>query len=84
MLQMFGISLDPSSIFANVMHGLLYFLPIYMTTLVVGGIFEVIFATVRGHEVNEGFLVTSMLYTLIMPATAPLVAGGIGHHRLVW
>ncbi len=78
LLQMFGISLDPSSIFANVLHGLLYFLPIYITTLVAGGIFEVIFATVRGHEVNEGFLVTSMLYTLILPATTPLWQVALG------
>ncbi len=78
LLQMFGISLDPSSVFANVMHGLTYFLPIYIVTLVAGGIFEVIFATVRGHEVNEGFLVTSMLYTLIMPATAPLWQVALG------
>lgn len=77
-LQALGISLDPSSIFANVMHGLMYFLPIYIVTLVAGGIFEVIFATVRGHEVNEGFLVTSMLYTLIMPATAPLWQVALG------
>ncbi len=77
-LQMFGISLNPESVFANVMHGLMYFLPIYITTLVAGGIFEVIFATVRGHEVNEGFLVTSMLYTLIMPATAPLWQVALG------
>ncbi|WP_424830603.1 NADH:ubiquinone reductase (Na(+)-transporting) subunit B [Ruegeria sp.] len=78
LLQMFGISLDPSSLFANVIHGLLYFLPIYIVTLVAGGIFEVIFATVRGHEVNEGFLVTSMLYTLIMPATTPLWQVALG------
>ncbi|WP_170367306.1 NADH:ubiquinone reductase (Na(+)-transporting) subunit B [Ruegeria arenilitoris] len=77
-LQALGISLDPSSIFANVMHGLMYFLPIYIVTLVAGGTFEVIFATVRGHEVNEGFLVTSMLYTLIMPATAPLWQVALG------
>ncbi|NOD34415.1 MULTISPECIES: NADH:ubiquinone reductase (Na(+)-transporting) subunit B [unclassified Ruegeria] len=77
-LQTFGISLNPESIFANVMHGLMYFLPIYIVTLVAGGIFEVIFATVRGHEVNEGFLVTSMLYTLIMPATTPLWQVALG------
>ncbi|WP_170480063.1 NADH:ubiquinone reductase (Na(+)-transporting) subunit B [Ruegeria arenilitoris] len=77
-LQAIGISLNPESIFANVMHGLMYFLPIYIVTLVAGGIFEVIFATVRGHEVNEGFLVTSMLYTLIMPATAPLWQVALG------
>lgn len=78
LLQMFGISLDPSSLLANVLHGLLYFLPIYITTLVAGGIFEVIFATVRGHEVNEGFLVTSMLYTLILPASTPLWQVALG------
>lgn len=77
-LQVFGISLSPDSIFANVMHGLMYFLPIYIVTLVAGGIFEVIFATVRGHEVNEGFLVTSMLYALIMPATTPLWQVALG------
>ncbi|WP_170415656.1 NADH:ubiquinone reductase (Na(+)-transporting) subunit B [Ruegeria atlantica] len=77
-LQMFGISLNPNSIFANVIHGLMYFLPIYIVTLVAGGIFEVIFATVRGHEVNEGFLVTSMLYTLIMPASTPLWQVALG------
>jgi Na+-transporting NADH:ubiquinone oxidoreductase subunit B len=73
-----GIGFNPDSIFANMAHGFLYFLPIYVVTLVAGGIFEVIFALVRGHEVNEGFLVTSMLYTLILPATAPLWQVALG------
>ena len=30
------------------------------------------FALVRGHEINEGFLVTGMLYPLTLPATTPL------------
>ncbi|MCT4657377.1 MAG: NADH:ubiquinone reductase (Na(+)-transporting) subunit B [Cohaesibacter sp.] len=77
-LSALGIGFDPGNIFVNMAHGLLYFLPIYITTLVVGGIFEVIFATVRGHEVNEGFLVTSMLYTLIMPASTPLWMVALG------
>ncbi|MCW8842861.1 MAG: RnfABCDGE type electron transport complex subunit D, partial [Rhodobacteraceae bacterium] len=77
-LQTLGISLDAANPLANFAHGMLYFLPIYLTTLIVGGIWEVLFATVRGHEVNEGFLVTSMLYTLIMPATAPLWQVALG------
>jgi len=77
-IEALGIGFDPANPFANFMHGLLYFLPIYLTTLVVGGIWEVIFATVRGHEVNEGFLVTSMLYTLILPASAPLWQVALG------
>jgi Na+-transporting NADH:ubiquinone oxidoreductase subunit B len=47
-------------------------------TLVVGGLWEVLFAIVRGHEVNEGFLVTSMLYTLILPPTIPLWQVALG------
>jgi len=77
-LSALGIGFSPDNAFANFMHGLLYFLPIYLTTLVVGGICEVIFSVVRGHEVNEGFLVTSMLYTLILPATTPLWQVALG------
>ncbi len=78
MLYWLGISLDPDSIFANMMHGAMYFIPIYIVTLVVGGIWEVLFATVRGHEVNEGFLVTSMLFVLILPASTPLWQVALG------
>lgn len=77
-IEFLGIGFDPSSIFANMFHGALFFLPIYITTLVVGGIWEVLFATVRRHEVNEGFLVTSMLYALIMPPDVPLWQVAIG------
>jgi len=64
--------------FSNMVHGALYFLPIYITTLAIGGIWEVLFATVRGHEVNEGFLVSSMLYALIMPPDMPLWQVALG------
>ena len=78
LLQLLGIGLDPNSLAANMIHGALYFFPIYIVTLVAGGVFEVIFATVRKHEVNEGFLVTSMLYTLILPASTPLWQVALG------
>ncbi len=77
-LQTLGIGLDANNWFANMAHGALYFFPIYITTLVVGGIFEVLFATVRKHEVNEGFLVTSMLYALICPPDVPLWQAALG------
>jgi len=78
LIEFFGIGFNPANPLGNMLHGLLYFLPIYITTLVVGGIFEVIFATVRGHEVNEGCLVTSMLYALIVPVSIPLWQVGLG------
>jgi Na+-transporting NADH:ubiquinone oxidoreductase subunit B len=75
-MMIFGYNtLNP---FSNLVHGALYFLPIYITTLAVGGIWEVVFATVRGHEVNEGFLVSSMLYALIMPPDMPLWQVALG------
>ena len=78
LLKSYGVGIDPNSIIANMTHGMLYFLPIYITTLVAGGLWEVLFATVRGHEVNEGFLVSSMLFTLTLPASAPLWQVALG------
>lgn len=60
------------------LYGALFFLPIYLTAFVVGGFWEVLFAMVRGHEINEGFFVTSVLFALILPATIPLWQVAIG------
>jgi Na+-transporting NADH:ubiquinone oxidoreductase subunit B len=66
-----GLGHDPSNILANFVFGALYFLPVYIVTLAVGGFWEVLFAVVRKHEVNEGFLVTSLLFPLILPPNIP-------------
>ena len=70
---------DASSIWDCFWYGAVYFVPIYVVTFVVGGFWEVVFSTVRGHEINEGFFVTSILYALICPPDLPLwmVAMGI-------
>ena len=77
-LALLGAGYDPSSVYDSFLHGLLYFLPIYIVTLAAGGFWEVIFASVRNHEVNEGFLVTSFLYSLILPASTPLWQVALG------
>ena len=64
--------------FAMMAYGACFFLPIYATTFIVGGFWEVLFAAVRKHEVNEGFFVTSILFALILPATIPLWQVAIG------
>lgn len=71
-MNFFSISFDPNSILSNFFLGSLYFLPLYIVTLIVGGFWEVLFAVVRKHEVAEAFLVTSLLYPLILPPTVPL------------
>lgn len=75
-MALFGY--NPYNPLSCLVHGMLYFFPIYITTLAVGGIWEVLFATVRKHEVNEGFLVSSMLYTLILPPDMPLWQVALG------
>ncbi len=55
-----GIGYDSANIVANLLHGALYFIPAYLVTNIVGGTWEVIFSTIRKHEVNEGFLVTGL------------------------
>jgi Na+-transporting NADH:ubiquinone oxidoreductase subunit B len=77
-IAMLGAGHDPGSIYDNMMFGLSYFLPIYIVTMAAGGFWEVLFAGVRNHEVNEGFFVTSMLYALILPATIPLWQVAVG------
>jgi Na+-transporting NADH:ubiquinone oxidoreductase subunit B len=59
-------------------HGALYFLPVFIVGFAAGGTVEVIFACVRGHEINEGFFVTGFLLPLTLPPTIPLwqVASG--------
>lgn len=78
LLAAMGVGFAPGNIIACLLHGLLYFLPVYIVTLAAGGFWEVLFASVRKHDVNEGFLVTSMLYSLILPPTTPLWQVAIG------
>ena len=70
---------DPGSIWDNMIQGATWFVPIYMVTFIVGGFWEVLFASIRGHEINEGFFVSSILFALILPPSIPLwqVAMGI-------
>ena len=77
-IDLLGIGFNSANPLANFIHGLAYFLPIYVVTLVSGGIVEVAFAIFRKHDVNEGFFVSSMLYALIMPPTAPLWQVSLG------
>lgn len=77
-LGLFGVDYNPNSLWDNLWHGFLYFLPIYVVTLIAGGFWEVLFAGVRNHEINEGFLVTSMLYALTLPASTPLWQVALG------
>jgi Na+-transporting NADH:ubiquinone oxidoreductase subunit B len=70
---------DPGNLLDCFLFGAVFFLPIYAVTFIVGITWEVLFAIRRGHEVNEGFFVTSILFALTCPPDIPLwqVAMGI-------
>src|SRR5690625_5262750 len=65
-------SFDVNSFWANIVHGAVYYIPIMITVYLGGFIWEGLFAWRRGHEVNEGFFVTGILFTLIVPPAIPL------------
>ena len=73
-----GLELDPQSLISNIVHGALFFLPAYIVTMAVGGVWEFLFCVVRKHEINEGFLVTGILFPLTLPPTIPLWQVALG------
>ena len=77
-MEALGVGYSPQSFLACLVHGGLYFLPAYIVTMAVGGAWEVLFSIVRKHEVNEGFLVTGMLFPLTLPPTIPLWQVAVG------
>ncbi len=70
--QGIGFGFDHHNPIYCMIFGAFYFVPVLAAVFLVGAIVEVGGAIVRGHEVNEGFLVTGMLLPLIVPATIPL------------
>lgn len=64
--------LDAVSFWQIFFYGFLRVVPIIMVSYIVGLGIEFVFAQIRGHEIQEGFLVTGFLIPLIMPVNTPL------------
>ena len=62
----------PTGFFATFWYGFLKVIPLVLVSYIVGLGIEFTSAQIRGHEVNEGYLVTGMLIPLIMPVDVPL------------
>ena len=77
-LAFLNVGYDAKSVLDNTLHGALYFLPLLIISYTVGGIWEGLFSTIRGHDLNEGFLVTGMLFPLILPPTIPFWQAALG------
>jgi Na+-transporting NADH:ubiquinone oxidoreductase subunit B len=66
-----AIGID-TGILQNFWFGFLKILPLIVVSYTVGLAIEFTAAQIRGHEINEGFLVTGLLIPLIMPVDVPL------------
>jgi Na+-transporting NADH:ubiquinone oxidoreductase subunit B len=77
-IEALGVGFSSTNLLSNFVHGALYFIPVFLVTQMAGGFWEVLFATIRKHEVNEGFLVTGMLFPLTLPPDIPLWQVAIG------
>lgn len=70
--QYFLATGEEGTLGAKLLLGLIEVLPIIVVSYVTGLAIEFIFAQIRGHEVNEGFLVSGMLIPLVLPVDVPL------------
>lgn len=79
LVQLLGGTLtEDAGLYSKMLIGAVYFLPIYAVVFAVGAFWEVLFCIIRGHEVNEGFFATSILFSLIVPPTIPLWQAALG------
>lgn len=78
LLSALGLGYDSACMLDNLVHGALYFFPILIVSYAVGGLWEVIFSLVRKHDINEGFLVTGILFPLTLPPNIPLWQVALG------
>lgn len=51
---------------------------IIMVSYIAGGAVEVIFACIRKHDIHEGFLITGLIFPLVLPPTTPLWVVAVG------
>lgn len=68
---------ESATLFQNFWFGFLKVLPLIIVSYAVGLGIEFIFAQIKGHEVNEGFLVSGMLIPMVMPVDVPLWMVGV-------
>ncbi len=78
LLQHAGFGFDAFNVMDCVVHGLLYFLPIFFVALAVGALWTAVFAMMRRRPPDEGLLVIAWFFALLLPATAPLYQVALG------
>ena len=63
---------------SSMLRGAWIVLPMLIVSYAVGLFWEILFASVRGHKISEGFLVTGLLFPMTLPPTMPLWQVAVG------
>jgi Na+-transporting NADH:ubiquinone oxidoreductase subunit B len=71
-LEYAGFGFDAFNVMDCFMHGLLYFMPIFLVALLVGAVWECVFSVLRRRPLDEGLLVIAWFFALLLPATASM------------
>jgi Na+-transporting NADH:ubiquinone oxidoreductase subunit B len=74
----FAFAMKDNRYLTIVKEGLYLVLPLTVIVYSVGGFWEAVFASVRKHEISEGFLVTGILFVLVLPPTIPYWMAAVG------
>jgi Na+-transporting NADH:ubiquinone oxidoreductase subunit B len=78
MVGALGADYDPHSSWDNLTHGAAYFLPVLFVAAIVGGLWAILFASVRNRAISDGIFVTSLLFALTLPPGIPLWQVALG------
>ena len=77
-LNFLGVGFNADVISSSMLHGLLYFVPIFLVALLTGAVWQALFATVRGRPLDDGLLYCAWFFSLIVPATTSLPSVMLG------
>jgi len=77
-LEALGTGHEVSSLWAAMVHGALYFVPVLAVTAAVGGLWARLFARLRKRPAGEGLLVIALIFALLLPPSIPLWQAALG------
>jgi len=77
-MSLLGIEANPENLSSNIVHGGLWFFPVWIVSLAAAFLWELLFAVIRRRDMSEAVFVTSLMFALILPPAIPLWQAALG------